>query len=65
MIPVHVEQEFNAYDAGLSGAGVTGKKFNLDELINFIPKYSPDEKFRNWVHKAEEIYIKEITGEQL
>ncbi len=65
MVPVHVEQEFNAYDAGLSGAGITGKKFNLDELIRFIPNYSPDEKFRNWIHQAENIYIKEITGEQL
>ena len=65
MIPVHVEQEFNAYDAGLSGAGITGKKFNLDELIRFIPNYSPDEKFRDWVHQAEKIYIKEITGEKL
>lgn len=63
MIPVHVEQEFNAYDAGLSGAGITGKKFNLGKLIKFIPEYSPDEKFHDWVNQAEGIFIKEITGE--
>ncbi len=26
MIPVHVEQEFNAYDAAISGAGISGEK---------------------------------------
>lgn len=62
MIPVHVEQEFNAYDAALSGAGITGKKFDLDRLIAFIPEYAPDERFRDWVHQAEERFIKEICG---
>lgn len=60
MIPVHVEQEFNAYDASLSGAGVAGKRFELDRLIDFIPRYQPDERFRDWVHQAEERFVKEI-----
>jgi len=53
MVPVHIEQEFNAYDASLSGAGIMSKKFNLDKLIAFIPKYKPDENFREWVEQAE------------
>lgn len=61
MIPVHFEQEFNAFDAALSGAGVTAKSFNLSTLIEFIPKYTPDEGFCDWVHKAEDMFIKEIT----
>lgn len=60
MIPVHVEQEFNAYDASLSGAGVSGKRFDLDKLIDFIPKYKPDLGFRDWVRQAEERFLKEI-----
>lgn len=60
MIPVHLEQEFNAFDAGLSGAGITAKKFNLSKLIEFIPEYKPDEDFRDWVHRAEEMFIKEL-----
>jgi len=60
MIPVHVEQEFNAYDATLSGAGITGKRFELDRLVDFIPYYKPDETFRDWVHQAEERFIQEI-----
>lgn len=63
MVPVHIEQEFNAYDAGLSGAGIMSKKFNLDKLIGFIPTYSPDEGFREWVGQAEERFMKEICGE--
>ncbi len=62
MIPVHVEQEFNAYDASLSGVGVPGKKFHMDKLIAFIPNYSPDQGFRDWVHQAEERFIEEIVG---
>ncbi|MDO5665716.1 MAG: glycosyltransferase family protein [Bacteroidia bacterium] len=60
MIPVHVEQEFNAYDASLSGAGISSKKFKMNKLLNFIPHYRPDESFQDWVHQAEERFIKEI-----
>lgn len=60
MIPVHLEQEFNAFDAGLSGAGITAKKFNLSKLIEFIPKYTPDENFRDWVHQADDMFLKEL-----
>ncbi len=62
MIPVHVEQEFNAYDASLSGVGISGKKFNLSNLIEFIPNYNPDPNFRDWVYQAEERFIKEVTS---
>jgi len=60
MIPVHVEQEFNAHDAVLSGAGIAGRRFDLDRLIDFIPRYRPDERFRDWVHQAEERFVREI-----
>lgn len=62
MIPVHVEQEFNAYDASLSGAGISGKKFKMNKLLEFIPNYAPDENFQHWVHQAEERFIKEIMS---
>ena len=62
MVPVHVEQEFNAYDASLSGVGIPSKKFNLNKLISFIPHYTPDPNFQDWVHQAEELFIKEIEG---
>jgi uncharacterized protein (TIGR00661 family) len=62
MVPVHVEQEFNAYDANLSGVGISAKKFKLSKLLEFIPRYAPDENFREWVHQAESLFIKEICG---
>lgn len=62
MVPVHLEQEFNAYDATLSGAGITGNKFKFNMLINFIDKYNPDENFKDWVHQAEERIIKELDA---
>lgn len=62
MIPVHVEQEFNAYDAALSGAGIIGKKFDLDGLLAFIPHYAPDNSFKAWVDQAEERFLREICG---
>ncbi len=65
MIPVHIEQEFNAHDASLSGAGISSKKFKLNKLLNFIPYYQPDPNFSDWVHRAEEIFIKEICGENI
>lgn len=60
MVPIHLEQEFNAYDAGLSGAGINGKNFNFNKLISFIDKYSPDENFQDWVHQAEERILSEL-----
>lgn len=64
MIPVHVEQEFNAYDASLSGAGISSKKFKLNKLLNFIPNYQPDENFNNWVHQAETRFINELCEDR-
>jgi hypothetical protein len=60
MIPAHVEQEFNAFDASLSGAGISSRKFKLNKLINFLPFYRPDENFQDWVLQAEERFIHEI-----
>lgn len=62
MVPVHIEQEFNLFDAKLSGAGIGAKKFNLTNLIDFIPHYAPDQNFNEWVDQAEERFIKEICG---
>ncbi len=62
MVPVHLEQEFNAYDAGLSGAGIVGSKFKFNKLISFIDKYSPDENFRDWVHQAEKRVMDVLTS---
>ncbi|MGI6074023.1 MAG: glycosyltransferase family protein [Fermentimonas sp.] len=63
MIPVHVEQAFNAYDAQLSGVGIIGNKFKFNKLLEFKEKsYNPDENFKSWVLEAEDRILKEITS---
>ncbi len=64
MIPVHIEQEFNAFDASLSGAGISSSKFDLTKLLDFTSSYCPDENFRDWVSQAEERFLKEILEEK-
>lgn len=67
MIPVHVEQECNAWDAMQAGAGIAASSFDLDGLLDFVPGYKPDEKFREWADGAEgRIYavLRQIATEQ-
>lgn len=62
VIPAHVEQEVNAADAASTGYGITGDKFNLDKLIDYIEIYKkPDDTFKNWVDSAEETFLRELT----
>lgn len=46
MIPVHVEQECNAHEAILEGAGINLDCFNMDELIAFSQLYTENTEFR-------------------
>lgn len=60
MVPSHIEQEVNAFDAMRSGAGVTCDRFDLSLLIEFAETFSPDPSFRHWVNSASEIIIREL-----
>ena len=62
MVPTHIEQECNAYDAALSGAGIVAKQFELDTLIDFIPQYQPNNEFRDWVRDAETVFMEELES---
>ncbi|MFI3303863.1 MAG: glycosyltransferase family protein [Rikenellaceae bacterium] len=63
MIPAHIEQQINAADAELVGAGATASKFNLSLLEGAIKKYSADTKsFRAWVDSAREVFLKTLTN---
>lgn len=35
MVPAHIEQDCNAYDAFRSGAGVISEEFDLERLLDF------------------------------
>lgn len=60
MVPAHIEQEYNAYDAMKCNAGIIDDKFNLYKLLAFSQTYKPDKSFKKWVHSAENIIINSI-----
>lgn len=62
MVPTHIEQECNVIDALLSGAGVAGNHFDLTRLMEFMPKYIPNDDFKSWVSMAHSILIDELTS---
>jgi uncharacterized protein (TIGR00661 family) len=62
-VPNHFEQECNALDGVISGAGVTSKSFNLSVLLDYLPHHiDQSEKFRNWYHRGEAMFIKNVEG---
>lgn len=62
MVPAHIEQECNAYDAVKNGAGIADNNFNLEELLNFAAEYQPDLQFRYWVRSAGYIILNELEN---
>ena len=53
MVPAHIEQECNAYDAMCSGAGIISDSFSLDRLLDFSRKFKPDSKFVFWANNTD------------
>jgi uncharacterized protein (TIGR00661 family) len=60
MVPTHIEQECNAFEAQQSGAGIVADGFELDKLLDFIPEYSEKSDFRNWISKSETSFLKNV-----
>lgn len=57
MIPAHIEQECNAYDAMKAGAGVKAKDFDLDALLSLMQTYKPNPAFRTWAESSSQVII--------
>lgn len=53
MVPAHIEQECNAYDAMLAGAGIIGSDFSLTRLLDFSSNYSPNANFVFWANNVD------------
>lgn len=63
MVPSHIEQKCNAFDATRFDAAVESDKFDLDVLLDFADKkFSPDEKFHEWALSAGEIIMNELES---
>ena len=52
MVPVHIEQDCNAYDAARSGAGVISEEFDLERLLTFSERFHPNMAFRYWARSC-------------
>ncbi|MDR0710756.1 MAG: glycosyltransferase [Prevotellaceae bacterium] len=61
MVPVHIEQECNAFDAMNAGAGVASPTFDLTKLIAYLPAYRANADFAGWVGQASRRIIEAIT----
>ena len=52
MVPAHIEQECNAYDAMCAGAGIISTSFSLDRLLEFSSTLHPNGRFIFWAHNV-------------
>lgn len=60
MVPSHIEQECNAYDAMRGGAGISADRFDLSALLDFAGGFVPDDGFMEWAESAEDTIIAEF-----
>lgn len=60
MVPSHIEQEINAFDAVRSGAGVSCDRFDLSLLLDFAAGFKSDASFRDWAGSASAAFAEEL-----
>ena len=53
MVPAHIEQECNAYDAMQAGAGIISADFALDRLLDFCSAFRPNPSFIFWANNVD------------
>jgi uncharacterized protein (TIGR00661 family) len=58
MVPAHVEQECNAFDAARAGAGIVSPAFDLDALLEYIPRHEKNDRFVAWADRADELLMR-------
>jgi len=64
MVPTHIEQTCNAFEASSAGAGIVADDFELDLLLKYIPHYQKKTSFHDWVRQASECILKEFQTEK-
>ena len=62
MVPYHIEQEINAFDAVRSGAGVSCDRFNLSLLLDFAGNFKRNDGFRQWALSASDMIISQLEN---
>jgi uncharacterized protein (TIGR00661 family) len=64
MVPTHIEQACNAYEASQAGAGIVADNFDFEKLLDYIPHYQEKSDFRDWVQQADWHILKEFDFEK-
>lgn len=62
MVPAHIEQDCNAYDAVQTGAGVISSEFDLERLLTFSKNYQPDGTFQSWARSCDWQILRRIEA---
>ena len=57
MVPAHIEQDCNAYDAARNGAGIVSEDFAMGDLLEFSKIYKPNRDFIRWVRSSERLLM--------
>lgn len=65
MVPTHIEQACNAFDACNAGAGVVSERFDLDALLHLSETHEPDPSFVHWVKQADWLILREFRPDLL
>lgn len=60
MVPSHIEQKCNAFDAVRRGIGISSDFFDLSALLEFADGFSPDGIFPEWARSARRRILKEL-----
>ncbi len=62
-VPKHFEQQCNALDGVISGAGVSAKGFDLSIMLDYLPRHQDQSaRFRNWYMQGENMFLNEIEA---
>jgi len=60
MVPAHIEQDCNAYDAQRAGAGIMSDSFEIERLLRFSDGYVPNRNFMYWARSSERLIVNEL-----
>lgn len=63
MVPAHIEQECNAYDAMMAGAGIVADGFDLGGLVDFSKRYEANGTFVFWSNNTH-IIVNRLIAEK-
>lgn len=60
MVPSHLEQQCNAADAEMAGAGIVADSFDIDRLLAFAESYRANAGFARWARSAARVIVDAI-----